>query len=104
LERLLDGMDVLLSFTKINRSIMTNNKQQTAITNREENLQNPFFAPKEKYDDTFISGYSNAIRHMREAIGHIQSQNDTEELSELFMYSKLLIQKLKEKFSNDDKQ
>ena len=83
---------------------MTNNKQQTAITNREENLQNPFFAPKEKYDDTFISGYSNAIRHMREAIGYIQSQNDTEELSELFMYSKLLIQKLKEKFPNNDKQ
>jgi hypothetical protein len=31
LERFLDGMDVLLSFTKINRSIMTNNKQQTAM-------------------------------------------------------------------------
>ena len=31
MERLLDGMDVLLSFTKINRSIMTNNKQLTAV-------------------------------------------------------------------------
>jgi len=80
------------------------NKQQTAMKNREENFQNPFFAPKEKYDDNFISGYSNAIRHMREAISHIQSQNDTEELSELFMYSQLLIQKLKEKFTTNDKQ
>ena len=77
---------------------MTNETKQTALTNREKELQNPFFAPKEKYDDTFISGYSNAIRHMREAIGHIQSQNDTEELRELFMYSKTLIGKLKEKF------
>ncbi len=27
----MDGMDVILSFTKINRIIMTNNKQQTAV-------------------------------------------------------------------------
>lgn len=81
---------------------MSNNKQ--SMTNREERLQNPFFAEKEKYRDNFISGYSTAIYHMREAIGHIQFQNDTEELSELFSYSIFLIQKLKEKFENNEQQ
>lgn len=78
---------------------MSNNKQ--SMKNREERLQNPFFASKEKYNDNFISGYSTAIYHIREAIGHIQFQNDTEELRELFLYSRLLIEKLNEKFGGN---
>jgi hypothetical protein len=41
---------------------------------------------------------------MREAIGHIQFQNDTKELRELFLYSRLLIEKLNEKFGGNNEQ
>jgi hypothetical protein len=51
LERLLDGMDVLLSFTKINRSIMTNNKQQT----EQEKLNRIKMITELKQNKTFLS-------------------------------------------------
>jgi len=71
-------MDVLLSFTKINRSIMTNNKQQTAVEwlweiayNRELTVEDWKQAKEMEvagremsYDEGYAEGYKRALEVM----------------------------------------
>ena len=71
-------------------------------TPTEERLRKPFFAPREKYEDSFISGYGQAIYHMRQAISHMQDQTDSPELHDLFMYSIHLVKEMKEHFSEEN--
>jgi hypothetical protein len=72
-------MDVLLSFTKINRSIMTNNKQQTAVDilcgklamklgipqaitfyiDHQEEIREAKEMEKEKLEDAWVEGFKN---------------------------------------------
>ena len=69
------------------------------LFNTEDRIKNPFFYSKDRYTNDFITGYSQAILAMRTALSHIQLQNDTEELQELYVYSIYLIEKLNETFN-----
>ena len=69
----------------------------------EERLHKPFYYPKERYDDSFISGYSQGIYHMRKAISHLQDQTDSHELQELYLYSLHLIQEMTKTFNTKEK-
>ena len=82
------------------KEIVTTNDE---LVNTEERIKNPFFYTKEKYNNDFITGYSQAILAMRTALSHIQGQNDTEELQELYIYSMYLIEKLNETFNTKEK-
>jgi len=84
LERLLDGMDVLLSFTKINRSIMSNDKKSSIEWLEQELKKIPFVNVLEVFEQAKAM-HKEEMCEFAFKVGRGQDYDDKEvrELSEI---------------------